>query len=479
MSTAAQARSLATLQIRITNIDYNLVQSGILDNSSLTRVPVIRIYGESSTGQNACIHVHQVYPYFFVEYTGKLDARDGQYTSPACLVSNILTRSKVHSYIGRLTRSLNSAIAISMKRNPNSSDNQFIRAILLVKGVHFYGFHSSYSPFLKILMVDPSMITRAVTILQSGTVLQTRFNVFESHLSYLLQFMADFGLYGCGSIDLGEEIWKRGNEDEDEDTTGANAITFKPSPHFRQSRMPLELDVASHQILNRHQLAARNIHHKLEVPAPPLPSEPLVLSVRELWEDERRRRREKGLNPTPEIPVDPSDKSRGKGGEWVAEARWWEEIRKRIQRENTKDFGVEDGANKWERSVMTTFESVEALWEEPWKVWKPRREENEGADNPYAASPDSYNEDNQHNAGDVDMGMLGSQEMSRLVERAEQDWQQLLEETEPQQVDEPNDEEGFDVEEDEDLGSMDEDEAGRPVQGDQDHARLVNIHCYW
>ena len=61
-----------TLRVRINQIDYTVVQPGALDNSVLPKVPVIRIYGGFSKGTKTCVHIHQVYPYFFVEYTGKI-----------------------------------------------------------------------------------------------------------------------------------------------------------------------------------------------------------------------------------------------------------------------------------------------------------------------------------------------------------------------------------------------------------------------
>lgn len=68
----------ASLRVRINQIDYTMIQPGLLDNSSLPRVPILRIYGESSVGQKACVHIHQAYPYFFVEYTQKLDPPSGE-----------------------------------------------------------------------------------------------------------------------------------------------------------------------------------------------------------------------------------------------------------------------------------------------------------------------------------------------------------------------------------------------------------------
>lgn len=67
-----------TLSVRLNNIDHVMAQPGPLDNSSLPRVPIIRVYGDASTGQKACVHIHQVYPYFFVEYLGKMNPDSGK-----------------------------------------------------------------------------------------------------------------------------------------------------------------------------------------------------------------------------------------------------------------------------------------------------------------------------------------------------------------------------------------------------------------
>ncbi|KAJ3734863.1 hypothetical protein DFJ43DRAFT_1130593 [Lentinula guzmanii] len=351
--------SIANLRVRINQIDYTLAPPGPLDNSTLPLVPILRIYGPSEKGTKACVHIHQVYPYFFVEYSGVLKA------------------NHVKQYTTMLKRSLNHAIALSLRKDPVSSKSRYIRSIILVKGVHFYGFHSSYSPFLKILVADPSLVSRIVAMMQNGTVMGTRFCIYESHLSYTLQFLSDFGLYGCGWIELGNALQRGHDENLSETSEDIHQSLFPISPHFRQSRMPLEIDAAAHQILNRRRLSAREWHHKLEIPAPPLPSDPLVLSVRELWEDERERRRSRGLNPSPEIPVDLSESSRGTGGGWVAEARYWDEISHRIAKEQTTLVHDNHDTQSWEGAVMTTFESIEALWEEEHRSWKPRKVEHD------------------------------------------------------------------------------------------------------
>lgn len=222
--------------------------------------------------------------------------------------------------------------------------------------------------------------------------------------------MCDFGLYGCGLVDF-EDALERCEEEPAPIEGDPPPIAFAPSPYFRQSRLPLEVDVISPQILNRLRIDARYIHHQLNIPAPRFPSDPLVLSVRELWDDERARRQARGLHPSPEMPIDPSDSSRAPGGAWVAEARWWDAMRERIE-EDTQHTHQEPmtTALLWESGTITTFESVEALWEEHWKTWKPTSEQH---------NEEEATTEEEIDQIDVDMSMLSNQEISDLeVEEA-------------------------------------------------------------
>ncbi|PFH54484.1 hypothetical protein AMATHDRAFT_134471 [Amanita thiersii Skay4041] len=397
------------LRVQINQIDYSLEPSGELDYSRLPRCPVIRIYGYSSLGDIACVHIHQVYPYFYIDFKGILTPEHGGFSLK---INDFLIA--VDKYTETLAHSLNHAIALSLKRNPDSPRSQYIRAIVLVKGVHFYGFHFRNSPFLKIYLTDPSIVSRAVTILQSGSVMETHFRTYESHLGFILQFMCDFNLYGCGWIDIGE-VYLRGAEFEDQERP--RRANFLVSPYYCQSRQRLEVDVIAPCILNRKQVVPRELHHKLEIPAPSVSNEPIILSVRELWEDERKRRLAQGLDPSPEIPVDPSESSRSSGGGWVMEERWQEELNNRLKREQEAGSCDYSTLQDWESWTMTSFESTEALWEEQYRQ---RGKDGKGKEI----------EDGVEGEVRVDVRLLSSQEMTELLQNEEKEEQEQEQEQE-------------------------------------------------
>ena len=86
------------MRVRLDNIDHELARPGPLDNSTLPKVPVIRIFGLSSTGQRACLHVHQVYPYFFIDYQGSLNPDRGAETLMCGLLSLLTPSQSTDTY---------------------------------------------------------------------------------------------------------------------------------------------------------------------------------------------------------------------------------------------------------------------------------------------------------------------------------------------------------------------------------------------
>lgn len=41
------------------------------------KVPVIRVFGSTESGQKVCAHIHGAFPYLYVEYIGSLDPEEG------------------------------------------------------------------------------------------------------------------------------------------------------------------------------------------------------------------------------------------------------------------------------------------------------------------------------------------------------------------------------------------------------------------
>lgn len=290
--------------------------------------------------------------------------------------------------------------------DPQSFKAVFVKHIIPVKGVDFYGFHVGYAPFLKIYFYNPSYITLAAQSLRKGAIMGEKFTVYEAHLSFPMQFMCDFALYGCNWLELGD-VYVRGDMDDQlSDLASQNA--WAASSYPKTARVTLQVDVCAHQILNRLVLSARNLHDKLTILEHGEPGdEPLISSIRELWEDERRRRAAMGLQPSPEIPSVLSQGSRGAGGDWLWEKRFLGQLRDRIASEPVL---VDREPEPWAALLLTTFESIGVLWDKEHRMSAPRPPAAEQKDMPPPQAPDQLDD------VQVDEAMILSQPFSEDIE---------------------------------------------------------------
>ncbi|KAJ1898132.1 DNA polymerase zeta, partial [Kickxella alabastrina] len=276
-----------------TSVDCLLWAPYNIFDKPLLQVPVIRIFGTTASDQRICLHLHQIWPYIYVQYDGppNLDA--------------------VREFGYHLGLSLNHALNISLCSNGLI----FIAAVVPVKGVPFYGYHTGYRPFFKIQLTNPSMMARASSLLSSGAVMGQKMNVLGSHLSYVLQFLVDFNLYGMDWIHLNKILFRSplpqpaGGSSQMSGTIddsnveniyrwvpqGMPSYLIRPTPPDRISHCALEADATAADIANRHQVQERHIHHIFREGKLGLHFGRLVHSLNSMWADENKRRVRHGL----------------------------------------------------------------------------------------------------------------------------------------------------------------------------------------
>ncbi|EST07879.1 DNA-directed DNA polymerase, family B, multifunctional domain protein [Kalmanozyma brasiliensis GHG001] len=366
-------------RVRLINIDHVLTIPGPLDRTqcafnaeglTLRKVPILRIFGATPAGQRVCVHVHNVYPYCYIQYKGSLDPDD------------------VLRYIHRLGRELNAAMAVSLRRNQDDPEsNQFIAAIHLCKGINFYGYHVGYAYFLKISFVDPAHNYRLAAILESGGVMKTVFQPFEIHIRYQLQFMLDYNIFGCEYLDLDDVRFRLPIPD------GSSIASDEPSPLDFRSRIwnrnsipyahvqseevhrgthcEIEADASAPWIINRRRLKQRDIHNRFdEVPNASPSQNILVPSLSGLWDDEKNRRSAAGLPasiPTEDPTRDPRAYATGESPAWMSEDRMRLLLEKRLIDEKNKTLPRDRNPNHFterpglDQYIMTTFDAVEVF----------------------------------------------------------------------------------------------------------------------
>lgn len=291
------------------------------------------------------------------------------------------------AYMYRLHMSIDYALAVSYRRDQGTENAKFVARVTLVKGVPFYGFHVGYRYFLKIYLFNPVVVSRLADLLQQGVIMKQRFQPYETHLQYLLQFMCDYNLYGCDYLEAGKAYFRApvpglesaveaGHRWHEGTASGANLTDCFELP--RLSHCALEVDVCVQDIRNRKAVKERRLHHDFVERVKPLPADmKLVHSMEGLWKDEMSRRRLKklgaskaGASPLPEealvsMSADPRE-SQAPG--WIHGEEHQELVRQLIEGEkgesespNFEDFVGEDPEGE---SVRTVLQSVTDLYPE-------------------------------------------------------------------------------------------------------------------
>lgn len=298
------------------------------------------------------------------------------------------TDRTVGPYIHRLHLSIDFALAVSYRRNVYDGKAKFVARITLVKGIPFYGFHVGYRFFLKIYMLNPMVMTRLADLLRQGVIMKKVFQPYEAHLQYLLQWMSDYNLYGCGYIDCKKVLFRSPIPKYGElgnlshlwhDRSIPDELVIGAADLPRVSHCSVEVDICVQDIMNRHEIKPRPLHHDfIERLNPLAPSEKLVHSMAGLWRDETRRRKAKlpnsepGSSPfPPEVMISMSaDPRNSQVGGWIHEEEYKGKVKSLILDEKNKSDGAKISFKNFvksmpfESTVKTSLEAVEDLFPE-------------------------------------------------------------------------------------------------------------------
>src|SRR5437588_12290017 len=104
-------------QANPSHFDPQLFPNGGSHQRNPPKVPVIRIFGSTETGQKVCAHVHGAFPYLYIEYDGSLAPDQGKNTENFALwVLQAEISLLVGDYIYRLHLSIDHALGVSYSR---------------------------------------------------------------------------------------------------------------------------------------------------------------------------------------------------------------------------------------------------------------------------------------------------------------------------------------------------------------------------
>uniref|UniRef100_A0A182SEC3 Uncharacterized protein n=1 Tax=Anopheles maculatus TaxID=74869 RepID=A0A182SEC3_9DIPT len=223
--------------------------------SEVRQVPVIRLFGSNSEGTHSCVHIHGVFPYFYIPYEG-----------------SIADKLALDQKIYQLACALDKGINVSLGRT--SSQAKHIFKIVLVKGIPIYGYHRNPHHYFKIYLYNPFLVRNATQLLMNGTILSGTYQVHETHIPYILQFFIDYNLYGMSFLELKTDGLRQRTNDADVDSN------IPP----KMSTSEYEIDVLASDIMNREPEDKAKDGGEFANPG-----------IASIWKDEQTRRLLLGL----------------------------------------------------------------------------------------------------------------------------------------------------------------------------------------
>ncbi|XP_016108706.1 DNA polymerase delta catalytic subunit [Sinocyclocheilus grahami] len=148
------------------------------------KVPIVRMFGVTDSGNSVCCHVHGFAPYFYV---------------PA-------PNGFTNAHLAEFQRELNSAVLKDMRSNKDNIAVTVL-AVDITKKESMYHYHGNKSlDFLRITMAMPRLIAPAKRLLEQGfkfaNFATQSYQAYEANIDFEIRFMVDSDVVGCCWIEL-------------------------------------------------------------------------------------------------------------------------------------------------------------------------------------------------------------------------------------------------------------------------------------
>lgn len=278
------------LSIQISDLDsYHLIPLRLDQFQSAPKVPIIRIYGTlhvpdlELSAYNILVHIHNYYPYFYIDC---LETEDSKLNDEYLQRLNFYLEKIIGESFRRKRKEPESADDSSdadiaePEINSDGDQNKYIASLKFCRGSPVYGYSIGYAVVIKILFFLPLYKTRLFKLLSLNAIDFKDFapesakeaypNVYEAHLNYLSQFLADYNLHPCSYLKLNQCHFRLPilNHNglpviplkEYLATFIHNNNVLSPLNFPRMGRSLLEIDCHVGDILNRLDLKQRHVH---------------------------------------------------------------------------------------------------------------------------------------------------------------------------------------------------------------------------
>ncbi|KAG2387335.1 hypothetical protein C9374_001667 [Naegleria lovaniensis] len=332
------------MRLQVLSLEYSLcLPQALFDDRkcsffggrNIDLVPIMHIYGTiQETKQKACLHIHQLYPYFMLSFPYELFLEEGETMKNSKSTDHLLNLNmkKVYDFIHVLGNTIEQTFHRSLYGTPlpnNMQQNfkqdqsvfknqrQFIHDIVVVTGTPFYGYWFNPQLFLKVYVYNPSHVGKMAAMFGNSSVMGHKFSVYEAHIPFSLQFMMDYNVYGMGDLHV-EKLFFRlpfhtaENCESTDKICSQNATnygTILPENVKRLSKCEIEMDIFSRDILNRQEIINVQLSLEKEKDNQFGKDRKLLQSLNIIWEEERKRRRSINMEISqPPIPFSPFER---------------------------------------------------------------------------------------------------------------------------------------------------------------------------